>query len=359
MIFSFTSCVEFPESDFESSQITLKSANGYSSESGEFYVQQGIATLLYLESKTYSISSAFWRLDGKTYDQLEIVHTFSGLGEFEVKVEIKLSDGNTLNKTFKVTSVLDISTNDPVKMFSNKLSNGKWEILVLLSKERLRFASSDSYYFLGTMNDWVAELIPASDLNFIINAQGLPEKTSDVGKYIGARFQLDKSDEHKIAIQVADGSWADFSGSVFIKKEKKDIAVFYFDAESGELIPQGDYSNQVLPGKSGDNYFRFEVLAGQEKIKLFFRLENDYTNKSFFRYRLESGLYSSYVGLNLVPNFPLWGSVEMSMTEFKGKILDLRYGADNSRSEVYSGNMSKSRFYSNYFKSLRLSLFGL
>ncbi|MDA3802961.1 MAG: hypothetical protein PF488_03655 [Patescibacteria group bacterium] len=357
VMFNTVSCIDYPDFDTESmsEELILKSANGYSSELGEFYVQRGVATVLYLEGRNYDIMSATWEINDEKVEGKQIVYTFNSTISYDIEVEATMSNGEVVNKTFVVNCIVDLSEKDPIKSFVLGNDNDKWQLLFLFSKERMSESNGSYYNYIGTMTDWDEEEINSNDENYIINSDGEPERVDDVGKYLGVNFELENySDEHEIAIVLDNGDWVDLSGSNFVKNDNKTKAIFYFDSEAGEVIPQGDYSEESLPGESGDMYMRFKI--DDENLTVYFLLKDGYTNKSFCKYQKDDGTYTSYRKLEEVSSFSAWGSYSFNIASVRGKIFDLRYGQDYDDDENYSKNMNKSLFYSEYFNCLRLSL---
>jgi hypothetical protein len=357
VMFNTVSCIDYPDFDTESmsEELILKSANGYSSELGEFYVQRGVATVLYLEGRNYDIMSATWEINDEKVEGKQIVYTFNSTISYDIEVEATMSNGEVVNKTFVVNCIVDLSEKDPIKSFVLGNDNDKWQLLFLFSKERMSESNGSYYNYIGTMTDWDEEEINSNDENYIINSDGEPERVDDVGKYLGVNFELENySDEHEIAIVLDNGDWVDLSGSNFVKNDNKTKAIFYFDSEAGEVIPQGDYSEESLPGESGDMYMRFKI--DDESLTVYFLLKDGYTNESFCKYRKDDGTYTSYRKLEEVSSFSAWGSYSFNIASVRGKIFDLRYGQDYDDDENYSKNMNKSLFYSEYFNCLRLSL---
>jgi hypothetical protein len=251
IVINVTSCLDYPDYDKESTQpeLILKSANGYSSDLGEFYVQKGIATVLYLQGRDSDIMSASWEIENDRQKGKQIVYTFNSINSYDIEVEALMSSGQTITKTFTVNSILDLSQKDPVKSFVVSNNNDKWQLLFLFSKERMSESDGSYYNYIGTMTNWDEKRIDSEDENYIINSDGDPKMVDDVGNYLGVNFELSEySDEHEIAIVLDNGNWVNLSGSEYVKSDNKTKAVFYFDAEVGEIIPQGDYTEAILPG---------------------------------------------------------------------------------------------------------------
>lgn len=355
--------VDFDPSEFDEeiteleSNLVLKSATGYSSVTGEIYVQQGVGVGLKVEGKSSPVVSVSWTIEGSNYEGMQIAHKFSSLGEINLEVIASFENGTTETRSFTVHSVLDISEVDPVKFYTYDNGDGTWNILVLISKERIRHSTSNVYYFDGLVVDWEKKVIPEGDHNYIIDKNGNPQITSDVGKYIGIKFSLSARGLYNLALIHSGNNWADLSGSTYIRSENPGLVYFWF--EDGEIIPQGDVVEGYLPGATGDNFFRFTQVGDNVtgKVILFFKLENDFTNASFVVRQLDGGAYSDPISMWPVTDFPKWGQIELPVTELLDKVSGFRYGPNHAYTTNYSPNMLKSFFYDDFFKSIRLTVY--
>jgi len=365
-IFFATSCeyVEFdppvtPDEFIEAeSNLVLKSASGFSSTTGDVFVQQGIGTGLKVESKTsIGITEATWKVEGTTYQGVQIAHRFNSAGEVPVEILAKFANGSTETRTFKVKSVVDISTADPIRTFVTSKTDGSWDVLILFSKERIRHATDNVFYYTGSVSEWQKKTIPKTDHNYVIGTNGQPAKTTDVGKYIGVTVNLKTRGEYSIALVHSGNNWADFSGSAFIKAAEPGLAVFWFDG--GNITARGDsYVAENLPGVTGDGYFRFNQTGDETtgKVILYFHLDQDFTTSAFVVRELEGGTYSAPITMWPVDNYPRWGQIELPITEMLGKISGFRYGPNKNSPSTYSVNMAKSFFYDGYYKNIRIHI---
>ncbi len=340
------------------SNLVLKSASGFTSDLGVIYVQQGIGTGMKVESKTTSlVTEAEWTIENTTYKSVQIAHKFTSLGSVPVRVVAKFADGSTETRTFTVQSVADIGKSDPIRYFVTAKTDGSWDVLFLFAKERLRHASDNVLYFTGSVAGWQKTVIADTEKNYIINTDGKPAKTADVGKYIGVTLNLKTRGEYSIAIIHSGSIWADYSGSNFVKAAEPGLALIWFDG--GNITPRGDsYIAENLPGASGDGFFRFNQTgdAVTGKVTLYFRLDGNFTTAAFVARELDGGTYGAPITMYSVANFPEWGQIELPVTEMLGKVCGFRYGPNSSTPTVYSGNMSKSFFYDSYFKNIRISI---
>ncbi len=341
----------------ENAPITLTTSFGFKSGVGQVYVQKDIATGLKVSSNTgHNVVSATWSIQGFTYEGVQIWHKFTALGEINISVTAVLSNGSTENMTFLVISVLDISEGDPVQFFVTPNGN-QWNVLFLLSKERVRHATDTNFYYNGSISDWEQVAIPPADKRYIIGTNGIPQRTNDVGKFIGVNLTMgsNHNGEYTMALIHSGNNWADFSGSAFIRQSNPGL--LYFSFTNGVIVPQGDAYYANFPGATGDNYFRFEQSG--DNLVMFFKLDNNYTSSAFVVRQLEGGAYSAPIAMWPVNDHPQWGQIQIPIEDVQGKILGLRYGPNSSQPNVYSEGMTNSFFYDNFFQQLRLSLINL
>jgi len=370
-IFALTSCekVDFlldgdfqgsetPYLDDLSSKVIIKSSKGYSSAVGLIYVQKDLPTGFKVEARSSAVSpitSATWSIEGNDYQGTQIWHKFSGLGEIPVTVVVTFENKTTETRKITVVSVMDLSTVDPIRYFVTKNSNNTYNVLLLFSRERLRHASDTNFFYIGNVSDWKRIAIQPAQKRYVITPAGQPQVTNDVGKYIGVNLTITSSlSSHNIAIIHSDSLWADFSGSAFIKESNPGLA--WFTLYDGVLTPQGDSYDKHLPGETGDAYFRFTQIGDTVtgKVKLYFKLADNFTNAAFVVRQLEGGTYSSPIQMWSVTDYPQWGQIELPITEMYGKICAFRYGPNSGQATVYSTNMPKSFFYDPYYKNLRV-----
>ncbi len=348
-------CVEYPDYDSEpaDNEIILKSANGFTSETGqEFFVQQNVATILYLQSQNKTINEVSWNIEGESYKGNSVSHVFKGLGVQTVEVKITFSDNSTTVKTFKLTCLIDISKEDPIKPYFVKDNGSTVFILFLVSKERLIQESSD-YYFIGTMTEWEKKKIQNAN-NYIIDDDNNYQKVSDVGTHLGFIFEIkDMSENHELAIVLSNGNWVDLSGSALVDKENYTKAKFYYEASTKKIIAYNNYSDESMPGSLGDLYFRFQL--NDESIDIFFNFEKVYQN-AYCRIRAENGEYEPYIEMDYLSSYQNWAKVTLNRDLVSDRILDIRFGENYNNPNTNIPVMEKSDFYSSYFKSIRISL---
>ncbi len=349
------SCVDYPEYDRDpiDKEIILKSANGYTSESGqEFFVQQNVMTILSLEVKNKTVSNIYWTVEDESYKGKQITHKFQSLGEQEIGIIIEFSDNSSVNKTFVVNCVIDITEKDPIKMFFNQDNDDNVEILMLVSQERL-IQESDKYYFIGTMTNWEKQEIKNYQ-NYIIDSNGDYQVTDDIGAYLGFAFEIkNQSANHEIAIVLNDGSWIDLNGSAFVDLNNYTKAKFYYESTTEKLIPFAEYGNDALPGDLGDLVFRFQI--NEENVSVYFNFEDIY-QYPFIRIKNENGEYLPYKKMSYLDSYENWAKIVLAKELFTEKIVDMRFGKDYREPDVFLEIMEKSSFYDNYFNSIRLSL---
>lgn len=361
-----TSCefVEFdppvtPDEVIEAeSNLVLKSASGFSSTTGDIFVQQGVGTGLKVESKTsIGITEATWKIEGTTYQGVQVAHRFNALGTVPVEVVAKFANGSTETRTFNVKSVADISASDPIRTFVTAKTDGTWDVLILFSKERIRHATDNVLNYTGSVTDWRPVTILDAEKNYVIGTDGKPIKTTDVGKYVGVTVNLKNRGEYSIALAHSGNIWANWSGSAFVKAADPGLAIFWFDG--GNITARGDsYVVENLPGVTGDGYFRFNQTGDDitGKVILYFQLDQDFTTSAFVVRELEGGTYGSPITMWPVDNFPRWGQIELPITEMLGKVSGFRYGPNNNSPGTYSANMAKSFFYDGYYKNIRIHI---
>ena len=343
-----------PKDETEKEVITgsliMKMANGFNSQSGEMYIQKGVNTWMNVKDKTgKSIKLVVWEIDNKRFFGQDIIYKPEKIGLIDVLIEAEYQDGDVIKSEFKLNSVYNITEFDPVKAFV--LTGGN--ALVLISKERIANAVNKNFFYVGNMTNWVNRAVPVADHNFVITS-GQPVAVTDVGKYIGLRFKMEVG-ENKLALVYADpygeNTWADLSGSQFIKVEENP-GIILFDYNGQEIIPLGD--NQMdLPGSNGDTYFRFSKREGV--IDIYFHFDANITANSFFVKRNDDGAYSAPVTVNAVTSFPDWGTISLPWTDVENKVLYLRAGENKNAPTVFSENMKKSRFYTDFYNALVLS----
>lgn len=361
-IFLFSACeyVEFnppvQETSEENSSIRMKSSAGYSSDLGTVYVQKDISTGLKVESKvsTNPIDSATWTVGSIQYTGVEILHKFTALGEVSLTVVVKFKDKTQETRTFKVVSILDISSADPVQCFTTKNVDGSWQALFLFPKDRLKYATDTNYYYNGLVSNWEKKSIPYANKSYVIGIDGKPVAVKGPGKYIGVDIKLSVAGLYNLTIIYDATIWADLSGSAFIRKENPGLAWFYFDA--GVVTPKGEANANVsLPGLVGDTYFRAEQVGDTITGKgvFYFKLDGNYTSTAFVVRELSGGTYSAPIALTAVTSFPEWGKIEIPIKEVLGKVSGFRYGPNISAPTVYSKNMEYSFSFDSYYKNIR------
>lgn len=361
-IFLFSACeyVDFnppvQTTTEENSNIRMKVSNGYNSDLGTIYVQKDISTGLKVESKLSSnpIDSASWTIGSIRYTGVEILHKFTSLGEVSLTVLVKFKDKTTETRSFKVQSILEISSADPVRFFTTNNGNGSWQVLVLISKERLKYATDTNFYYNGLVSNWEKKSIPYANKSYVIGTDGKPVAVKSPGKYIGIDIKLSVTGLYNLALIYDQTIWADLSGSTFIRKENPGLAWFYFDA--GVITPKGEASTSAsLPGSVGDTYFRAEQVGDTITGKgvFYFKLDANYTSTAFVVRELSGGTYSAPIALTAVTSYPEWGKIEIPIKEVMGHVSGFRYGPNISAPSVYSKNMEYSFSYDSYFKSIR------
>lgn len=338
----------------KNSKLILKSGSGFNSVYGNIYVPNKTVVSLIIEGKGAEIKSVLWSIEGSNYEGLQITHKFNFLGETKVKVEVLFVDGKKESRDFTIVSVLDISTADPIQIFTEKNSSGDWEVLFLFSKERLRYATSTSYMYDGLVVDWKKKSIPENN-SYVINSDGKPEMTNDVGKYVGIKINLSYRGLYNITLVHSGDNWIDLSGSKYTRSDNPGLAWFWF--ENGMIIPQGNAVANNLPGVSGDTYFRFTVNEDSKKMNLFFKLEKTFTSAAFVLKQNDNGSYASPIIMSPVPNYEQWGQIELSTENQLQKILGFRYGPNKDKPTEFSINMDKSYFYDIYHKNIRFIIY--
>ncbi len=363
-IVAFSSCeyVEFnpptQTTTDENSGIRMKSVSGFSSDLGIVYVQKDISTGLKVEAKAIAnpIDSATWTIGSIKYTGVEILHKFTSLGEVSLSVFVKFKDKTTETRNFKVQSVTDLSTTDPVRCFTTNNGNGTWQVLILLSKERLKYATDTNFYYNGLISNWEKKIIPYANKSYVIGTDNKPVIVKDQGKFIGVDIKLSVSGLYNLALIYDQTIWSDLSGSSYIRKENPGLAWFYFDATTGTITPKGELASaSSLPGSVGDTYFRAEQVGDTITGKgvLYFKLDQNYTSNAFVVRELSGGTYSAPIALTAVSSFPEWGKIEVPIKELLGKVSGFRYGPNIGSPTMYSKNMEYSFSYDVYFKSIR------
>ncbi|MFA6514270.1 MAG: hypothetical protein WCT50_03230 [Patescibacteria group bacterium] len=369
MVALFGACnyVEFeelavPEAVVEAeSQMVLKSATGFSSTVGTVYVQKDVVNGLKVENKAgLQVTSAKWKIESSTYDGTQIFHKFNALGEIALTIDVVYADATKETRTFKVQSVVDMSTADPVRVFTTANTDGTWNVLFLFSKERVKYATSTEFAYNGNVTAWVQKAVPTTDRNYIIGVDGKPITTTDVGKYIGVKIILKEKGVYNICLIHSGKDWTNLSGSKFIRSDNSGLCWFSFD--SGVVVANGEILiGSVLPGFAGDGYFRFslpETPRGGVELpcQLYFKLDGNYTAVSFVVRELEGGGYSAPITMNAVPTYADWGTIEIPVADLIGSVNGFRYGPDKTKPTVYAAAMPNSFFYSTYFNKLQFSL---
>lgn len=349
LLLSLSSCLEFPEMEEGYAPLVLKSATGFSSETGEIYVQHNIGAGLEVSTSKpeITVSSAVWTIETSSYNGVEISHKFTTLGRVTLTVDAILSTGATASKSFVVNVVQDISKNDPIIMKSQGRSAGKTAILFLFSRERLRYASSTELFYIGSMTDW--KNIPISYKSYVINDQGEAIVVTDVGKYVG--FTLESADgDYEMALVHSQSVWVDFSGSAYV--QKANTGKIRFGVRGLDIIALGDNWVSDLPGNAGDMYFRFSQSSA--KVDLYFKLEADYSANAFYTYQLANGQFSSPVLLFPVEGKPSWGRAELLSAQYLDRVITFRFGPDYHSPSVLSGNLQKSSYFSTFKNGIEI-----
>lgn len=349
----------------QQSRVVLRSAAGFASNVDSVYVEKDVQTVLLLEAKnpTDTISSANWSIGSQSFTGTQIVYKPTSLGKISGSVTVTFKSGYNESRTFFLVSVIDISKVDPVKMWATKNANNSWDFLVLFSKNRVRGSLSSAYSFNGQCIGWQGpRAIPEEDRSYILDSNGNPQRTTDVGKYVGARFTLDRSDDYNIALIYGDGLWADLSGSEYVDAKKNvGLANFYFDQSTGKITPRGGVSGgggaANIPGANGDAYFRFEGIG--DSISLYFKVDT-VANTSFYVRQTVGGAYTNPVRLSVVPgNYSGWALAKLPLAEAESGITSIRFGKNIQKPLEVSPNMPKSMFYDSYFKAIRMLVVGL
>lgn len=291
-LFALSSCLEFPTEEVGYVPLVLKSASGFSSETGEIYVQRSISVGLEVTTSSTNtdvrVVSATWKIDESTYSGTQIFHKFNSSGKVTLSVEALLSSGVTVKKDFIVNVVEDLSSFDPVIIKSLSQSGGKTEMLILISRERLRYATDTAFYYIGNMTDW--KNIRVYPKSYIVNDKGEAVLVSDVGKYLGFKLILADGD-YEMAFVHSNNIWADLSGSVYIKKDNP--GKLKFAVKGRDIIAMGDNGLSYLPGTVGDSYFRF--TQNTAKVDLYFKLDANCNANAFYTYQLANGQFSQTI----------------------------------------------------------------
>lgn len=303
-----------------------------------------------------AVKSAIWSIEGQTYNGVQIAHNFETLGDISFEVTATTFENSaTETEIFTVTVVIDISDSDPVRTFIYPKSDGSYDVLVLFSKERVRYAQSNTFYYNGTLTDWQQTVVSSGNKNYIINKDGVPEKTSDVGMYIGIGENIKQNGLYNVVLIHDSDVWADISGSAYVGPDNPGMAWFYVN--NGQIIPAGKQTDSGLPGLAGGDYFRF--TQENENLILYFKLDQQYTESAFAVRQQDGGYYSDPIKLWPVENYNSWGQMQIPLADATGSGVALRYGPDKSQPTVFSANMKESFFYDSYFKNLRLSVANL
>lgn len=362
IIFSACDYVEFnpptQTTTDENSGIRMKSVSGFNSDLGIVYVQKDVSTGLKVEAKvsTNPIDSATWTIGSIKYTGVEILHKFTSLGEVSLSVFVKFKDKTTETRNFKIQSIPDISTADPVHSFTTNNGNGTWQVLILISKERLKYAVDSNFYYNGLISNWEKKIIPYANKSYVIGMDNKPVIVKDQGKFIGVDIKLSVSGLYNLALIYDQTIWSDLSGSSYIRNENPGLAWFYFDTTTGTITPKGELAlASSLPGSVGDTYFRAEQVGDTITGKgvLYFKLDQDYTSNAFVIRELSGGTYSTPIALSAVSSYPEWGKIEIPIKELLGKVAGFRYGLNISAPTVFSKNMEYSFSYDAYFKNIR------
>ncbi len=244
LIFSSCEYVEFnppvPEIGEENSNVRLETSKGYKSDVGIVYVQKDQSTVLRVKSKlnTKQIDSVSWVIGSSKIKGVEISQKFSTLGEISFTAVVYFKDKATENRKFIVQCVADISIVDPVRVFTSNNNNGTWQVLLLVSKERLKYATDTNYYYNGSITNWEKKIIPYLNKSYVIGTDGKPVVVKSPGKYLGIDLKLSTTGLYSLACVYNQSMWADLSGSSFIRKENAGLTWFYF--ENGVVTPKGD-----------------------------------------------------------------------------------------------------------------------
>ncbi len=242
-VFIVSSCelidIDIPDNAIiseKNSKLLLSTNLGFNSIYGDIYVENGKVTSLKIEGKGKEIKSLTWKIDNSNYEGLKVNHSFKSLGEEKVKVEAVFTDGKKEKRDFTVVSVKDISRVDPLQVFTEKNTIGGWDVLFLFSKERLKYATSSTYYYDGVIADWKKQLVPNKN-SYVLDKFGEPQQTDDTGMYVGVKIHFSKNGLSNIALIHSGDNWTDLSGSRFVRTENKGLAWFLF--QDGVVTPQG------------------------------------------------------------------------------------------------------------------------
>ena len=336
--------------EFNSSDLVLKSGS-FSSSTGDVYIQANLKAWLSISSQSgKEIQTAVWKIEGSTFNGVEIVYETSTLGNIPLEVEVYFSDGTSSKKIFNVISVLDLNEADPVRIFLTNISENKANLMILFSKERVSEATKNEFFYNGSVNNWILKKISEADYNYVIH-DGVPVKKSEGGNYIAVKLSV-KVGEHSIALVYGDNIWANLSGSKCVREgENPGLAYFYFDGT--KIVPLGD-GQYLRPGNAGDMYFRFSN-NGNGTATFFFKFNEEVTTNSFIIKRNADGTYSSPIAVVKVNDFPEWGSYKVDLSTISGTIVYFRYGPNKNSPTVYSANQKLSSFYNEVYGALRLS----
>lgn len=341
----------------------IMKAGSYRSDIGTIQVESKVATGFYLESKDPEnpLVSAAWNIEGIRYSGLTVFHKFAIYPDFHktsILVTAKFADGKTETRKFDLEIVKSIKDSGPLVIIFEPQRNGSGYFWFLWDRRWLwGYGLNDSTWSInGSIVDW--KLTTIQNEYCSINEKGWPVK--DVaGKYLSCKIS-GKSGSNTIVLVSPDNIWVDITGSIYVK-DTGEPGLAYFKFEDGKISNEYEEWKEdslEFPGKTGDNYFRFnqtpDTLSG--KTSLFFKLDTTWNALAFARQEKPGGSYSEAVGLKEVEGFPNWGSLEISLEEITGNVSGWRYGPDMNKPENYAKNMELSYFYDESFNSIRLFL---
>ena len=342
----------------------IMKAGSYRSDIGVIQVESKVATGFYLESKDPEnpLTSVVWSIEGAYHSGLTVFHKFAVYPNFHktsISVTAKFADGKTETRKFDIEIVKSVKDSGPLVILCEPHKNGSLDFWFLWDRRWLwgyGFFNDSTWSVNGSMVNWNLTRIPKE--YYSIDDKGWPVKQED-GKYLGFKIG-GKIGSNTIVLVSPDNIWVNITGSIYVKEGEPGLA--YFKFEDGKISNEyeewkEEEDSVEFPGKTGDNYFRFNQTPDTlGKTTLFFKLDTTWNALAFARQEKSGGTYTEAIGLKEVEGFPSWGSLEISLAEITGSVSSFRYGPNINSPEDYAENMKLSYFYDEYFNSIRLFL---
>jgi len=254
-----------------------------------------------------------------------------------------------------VTSIAGLRSIEPISVVSN--GSGKYNLVIALNKACMDYFGS-SYFYVGTMTNWLSITIPAADTNWLVVGGTLISPNSgDYGKYVVVRLNdMSTNQLYEMGVGMmlnGQQTWGVFSGPF---TGSGNLIRFYV-LPNLTISPVITTPGVTVPGETGDigdnAVIRLTVL--DDRVIVYMNnVENFSVGQPFIRLQDRDGIWeASYLQI-AVDSFPKWGKKEIMFSQIPDRKLVFRFGKNITQPTVLNSSISNSTYWDPLEKVLKI-----